>query len=222
MPVQIGQHRFTFEWNGDTLDYLLFLPKDYESEAQKRWPLILYLHSKYQTTNGLASESKIAAKPDFPFIVLSPQLPDADSNWYAELDLIDALLDQIVANYRVDAARLSVTGAAMGGEGAYLMATRKRPDRFAAVVPIAGVYSYYLDRSSACLPKGVAFWVFHGAQDTASPVSNADALVNALKACGVQAQYTVFPDMGQTRILWRVYDDPALYDWLLQQRRPDK
>jgi predicted peptidase len=221
MPVQIGQHSYTFEWRGEQLNYLLFLPKDYESEAQKTWPLILFLHGKGQTTRGLAGESRIAVKPDFPFIVLSPQLSTSALNWYAVLDLIDALLDQIVASYRVDAARLYVTGLSMGGEGTYLMVTRKRPDRFAAAVPLAGASAYYLDKSNACIPKDVAFWVFHGDRDTITPVTNSEALVNALKACGADVQYTVFPDVFHD-IWWRVYDDPALYPWLLEQTRRGK
>ncbi|GAK53497.1 dienelactone hydrolase [Candidatus Moduliflexus flocculans] len=230
MPVQIGQHGYTFEWNGEQLNYLLFLPKDYENETQKMWPLILFLHgggSKGNTLDSLGSVALdglpllVKRKPNFPFIVVSPQLSVYAIDWYAALDLIDALLDQIVANYRVDTARLSVTGFSMGGEGTLLMVTRAHPDRFAAAVPVAGAFAYYIDKSNICLPKDVAFWVFHGDRDKTAPVSNAEALVKALKACSAQVQYTVFPNAGHN--IWgKVYNDPALYDWLLQQRRPEK
>lgn len=230
MPVQIGQHGYTFEWNGEQLNYLLFLPKDYENDTQKMWPLILFLHGGGAKGNMLDSLGAVKAggglptlverKRDFPFIVVSPQLSVFAENWYAALDLIDALLDQIVANYRVDTARLSVTGLSMGGEGTLLMVTRTRPDRFAAAVPVAGASMHYIDKSNVCIPKNVAFWVFHGGRDKPAPVSNADALVKALKACGAQVQYTMFPDAGHE--IWRNVYNAALYDWLLQQRRQEK
>lgn len=41
----IGQHAATFEKHiVIKLDYLLSLPADYEKEAAKKWPLILFLH----------------------------------------------------------------------------------------------------------------------------------------------------------------------------------
>jgi len=190
IPVRIGHHDYAFEWNGEQLNYLLYLPKDYESDMQKRWPLILFLHGSGEKGNTLKSlsglrynvlQGKIEYKSDFPFIVLSPQLSTYALDWYGALDLIDALLDQIVVSYRVDTARLSVMGPSMGGEGTWLMVTRKRPDRFAAAVPIAGASAYYLDQSNACLPKDVAFWVFHGDQDKTIPISNSEALVKALR-----------------------------------------
>lgn len=114
-----------------------------------------------------------------------------------------------------------MTGFSMGGEGSWLMVTRKHPGRFAVAVPVAGEFAYYLDKNTACIPKDVAFWVFHGDQDSIAPVSNAETLVNALKTCGAQVQYTVVPD-AEHNIGGRVYNDPAVYDWLLQQARPGK
>jgi len=231
MPVKIGQHGYTFEWRGEQLNYLLFLPADYENEPAKTWPFILFLHgggSKGNTLDSLRSvkvtglPGVLERKRDFPFIVLSPQLSVYAMDWYAALDIIDALLDQIIANYRIDPARLSVTGVSSTGvEGTLLMVTRAHPDRFAAAVPVAGASMRYIDRTNACMAKDVAFWVFHGNKDVAIPVSNADALVNALKTCGAQVQYTVFPNAWH-EIWGRVYNDPALYDWLLQQRRQEK
>jgi len=229
-PPQIGHHQYKFEWNGEHIGYLLYLPENYEHDTQKRWPLILFLHGggdKGDTRERLWYLSMlhlpgvVRRKPDFPFIVLSPQLSTYALNWYAALDILDALLDQIVANYRIDTTRLSVMGVCTGGEGVLLMVTRKRPDRFAAAVSIAAPSAYYLDQSNACLPKDVAFWVFHGDQDKTIPISNSEALVKALKACGAQVQYTVFPGKGH-KIWDTVYNDPAVYDWLLQQHRQDK
>jgi poly(3-hydroxybutyrate) depolymerase len=62
-----------------TLDYLLYLPKDY---AQKEsWPLLLFLHGAGERGSDLEKvkihgpPKLIAAGKEFPVIVVSPQCP---------------------------------------------------------------------------------------------------------------------------------------------------
>ena len=47
------------------------------------------------------------------------------------------LLEKTLNNYRVDKDRVYITGLSMGGYGTWALAT-KRPDLFAAAVPICG------------------------------------------------------------------------------------
>jgi dipeptidyl aminopeptidase/acylaminoacyl peptidase len=43
-------------------------------------------------------------------------------------------------------------------------------------------------------------------------------MVDALKTAGGNVRFTVYPDVGHNA--WdRAYADPALYDWLVAQRR---
>jgi len=43
-------------------------------------------------------------------------------------------------------------------------------------------------------------------------------MVDALRACGGSARLTFYPDLAHDS--WtRTYDNPALFDWLLQQRK---
>jgi predicted peptidase len=59
--------------------YQLFLPQGYGSRAE-RWPLILFLHGGGERGNDIERVKvhgplKIAAqRPDFPFIVVAPQV----------------------------------------------------------------------------------------------------------------------------------------------------
>jgi predicted peptidase len=61
------------------MDYLLYLPKDYEQ--QESWPLLLFLHGSGERGDDLelvkthGRPKLIAAGKDFPFIVVSPQCP---------------------------------------------------------------------------------------------------------------------------------------------------
>ncbi|HID23219.1 MAG TPA: phospholipase, partial [Planctomycetaceae bacterium] len=98
------------------LDYLLYLPTDYKQKDA--WPLLLFLHGAGERGTDLERVKRhgppklIAQGQSFPFIVVSPQCePD---QWWDPLKLT-ALLDEIVAHYKVDEDRVYVTGLSMGG-----------------------------------------------------------------------------------------------------------
>src|ERR1044072_7306770 len=84
--------------------YLLYLPKEYGQDKDKKWPLILFLHGAGES--GTAIEKvKVHGPPklagagqDMPFIVVSPQSPGG--GWNNEV-LIN-LLDDIEKSYSVD------------------------------------------------------------------------------------------------------------------------
>ena len=64
-----------------TIRYLLFAPKDYKADG-KKWPLMLFLHGIGECSNDDLSRVKIHgpahlvdSRPDFPFVVVTPQLP---------------------------------------------------------------------------------------------------------------------------------------------------
>jgi predicted peptidase len=141
--------------------------------------------------------------------------------WGAELDLVRALLDQVQANYAVDARRVYLTGPSTGGFGAWAMAVRY-PQRFAALVPIAGGYDseYDIVPRNICDIKDVPIWVFHGAQDDIVLPKKAQLMVNALKKCGVEVRFTLYPDADHRESFKRAYDDPELYAWLFEQHLP--
>jgi len=88
--------------------YLLFLPKQYGA-PENRWPLILFLHGAGERGDDLelvktvGLPSILDRQEDFPFIVVSPQRPEG--GWWST-DVLDALLDEIIARYSVDEDRL--------------------------------------------------------------------------------------------------------------------
>jgi len=206
------------------LDYLLFLPQGYGSDPQGRWPLILFLHGAGERGDDLALVKKhgipkiVERQNDFPFIALSPQCP-ADSAWWVHNDALDALLDEIVGTYAADPDRLYLTGLSMGGYGAWHLATLY-PHRFAAVAPICGGGLWFFGfPENVCRLKDVPVWAFHGAKDPAVPLEESEKMVEALKDCGGDVRFTVYPDAGHDS--WtETYDNPELYEWFLQHRRP--
>lgn len=81
------------------MKYLLFLPRDYQAKPETKWPLIVFLHGSGGRGDDLDAVKKhgppklAAAKPDFPFIVASPQCPK-DRFW--EPSKVVALVDELV------------------------------------------------------------------------------------------------------------------------------
>lgn len=197
-----------------TMDYLLFLPEGYEQ--QESWPLMLFLHGAGERGDDLELVKKhgppkiVETKKDFPFIVVSPQCKP--KVWWEPLKLI-ALLDEIVAKYKVDKDRIYVTGLSMGGFGTWSLAAHA-PDRFAAIVPICGGGEPYWALRFPHLPV----WAFHGGKDILVPPRRSEEMVEALKKLGGKPKLTIYPDAGHDS--WtETYDNPELYKWLLEQKR---
>lgn len=199
------------------LDYLLYLPKDYDQ--QESWPLLLFLHGAGERGDDLDLVKRhgpprlIAAGQEFPFIVVSPQCPR--DQWWEPFSLL-ALIDHISAEHRVDADRIYVTGLSMGGFGSWRLAAYA-PERLAAIVPICGGGEVFWTRSFSHLPV----WAFHGAKDTAVPLQRSVVMVEALKRSGGDPKFTIYPEAAHDS--WtETYANPELYEWLLKQVRAPK
>ena len=149
-----------------------------------------------------------------PFIVVSPQLPYGD--WVPYIDPVDELLADLEARLPVDPKRLYLTGLSIGGFGVWNYALRY-PDRFAAIAPIAGGYILNSEEVPAdiCKLAHLPIWTFHGALDTDVKPQQSQALVDALKACGGDVKFTLYPNAIHADAWINAYNDPALFDWFL-------
>ena len=210
-----------------TIHFLLYLPASFGKDPARRWPLLIYLHGSGERGNNLALvQAKLLpqflnSQPDFPFIVLSPQCPANYATWSAQIDTLNALIDQILARYPVDPKRITLSGFSMGGFGAWEFALRY-PQRFAAIAPVAGGYLFQSDAlpPNLCDLKDLPVWVFHGGQDTSVPPEQDISLVNALKACQGHVHLTYYPDANHMTTAERAYSTPELFQWLAAQSRP--
>lgn len=196
------------------MDYLLYLPKDYEQQAKV--PLLLFLHGAGERGNDLdkvkvhGPPKLIAAGKDFPCIVVSPQCPAG--KWWEPYELI-ALLDDLESKYKVDKDRIYVTGLSMGGFGTWSLAGRIS-NRLAAIAPICGGGEVSSARRIAKLPT----WVFHGAKDTAVPLDLSQTMVDAMKKHGGEPKFTIYPEAGHDS--WtETYNNPEFFEWLFAQKR---
>jgi predicted peptidase len=207
------------------VNYLLYLPYTYGKDPLKKWPLILFLHGRGERGNNL-DLLKIHPLPgildqqaDFPFIVVSPQLP-ADYLWWSDkIKSLNIFLYHIQAMYSVDPQRIYLTGISMGGFGTWEFALRF-PNRFAAIVPIAGGYQEgnHEIPANLCDLRKIPIWVFHGGADVDVQPFQSEVLVDGLKKCGSAGRFTLYPDANHTGSWTRAYANPELYQWLLSQK----
>lgn len=201
------------------IDYLLYLPEGY-GETSKLWPLMLFLHGAGERGSDLdkvkvhGPPKLVAQGKSLPFIIASPQCPSGRS-WSdpAQVQVLVALLDDLVEKHQVDESRVYLTGLSMGGYGTWSLAS-SRPERFAAIVPICGGGQPRMARQL----RDVPIWVFHGAKDNVVPLAQSEQMVEAVKAAGGDVQFTVYPE-AQHDSWTATYDNPKLYEWLLSHRK---
>ena len=221
--AKVGQHPYRSE--KAQLDFLLYLSGEYGKDSQQERPVIVFLHGAHlrgATLELLKEESlpkKLENETDFPFIVVSP-LGDGEYEFWAQDEMIDplfTLLDEIQTVLSVDPQRIYLTGNDMGGNGVWAIGLRY-PEFFAALAPVAGYFGYPFEvPDNICDLKDTPVWAFHGRRDEIIPVEVEQDLVDALIACGGDAQITISPDM-KIDVPYKVYENPELYDWLLSQK----
>ncbi|NKB70376.1 MAG: prolyl oligopeptidase family serine peptidase [Candidatus Latescibacteria bacterium] len=229
VAVRAQQETFQFDYTYQGVEYqfsyLLFLPSGYDPEGAEQWPLIFFHHGSGENGDNI-ERVKVHGPPriveedaDFPFVVLAPQIP-SDPPWEAIVNgAWMGLLDQVQATHAIDADRVYLTGLSQGGFISWLLGVQF-PERFAAVVPIAGGLD--VEDEVACRLQGVPVWAFHGDRDAAVPPSASQVLVDALEECGGNIRFTLYEGVGHVGAWQRAYGDPGLYDWLLQQSLADR
>jgi predicted peptidase len=202
-----------------TWHYLVQLPAGYEKD-ESEWPLVVFLHGAGGCGSDLNEVKKhgppmlVARGKAFPFVLVSPQCPEGLS-WYAPE--VDMFVEKLMQRYRINPKRVYLTGFSLGGFGTWNAATFN-PTRYAAIIPICGGGAFRPEVVGQRL-KNMPVWAFHGAKDDAVPPERSEERVNAINAAGGRAKLTVYRDCRHD--CWTVtYNDPAVWEWLLAQRRP--
>ena len=122
-------------------------------------------------------------------------------------------LDEVLRDQPVEIRRVYLTGQSLGGVGTWGIIAAQ-PVRFAAAVPVCGMWSPDDARKMA----GVPVWAFHGAKDATVPVDGSRKMIAALKSAGATPRYTEYPDVGHNSWI-QAYATDELWDWLFAQKR---
>ncbi|MGF1615101.1 MAG: alpha/beta hydrolase-fold protein [Gammaproteobacteria bacterium] len=197
------------------------LPGGYEHGAE-RYPLLLFLHGSEERGDDLAlvrrhGPAKLAFgafRPLYldPFIIASPQCPRGEQ--WSEV-MLATVVDEVCAAWRVDPARVYLTGISMGGHGVWRLACAQ-PQRFAAIAPICGGG----DATLAARLEDLPVWIFHSAADQVVAAEESDRMFEALVHCQANVTYTRYRSLDHVQTWEAAYSQPMLYEWFLLHRRP--
>lgn len=229
--------------SGDTLPYRLLLPENYDPAKKYPLVLFLHgrgesgSDNEKQLTHGARLFLRDSIRKKYPAIVVFPQCA-ANSYWSnvgmvvsgsktgkrsfyfvpdggpsRDMELVTALIDNLLERYNIGRRQVYVMGVSMGGMGVFEIA-RRRPDLFAAAVPICGG----AHPATAKKLAKIKWWVFHGAKDDVVPPAHSEKMVEALKKAGALVKFTLYPDANHNS--WDpAFAEPALFAWLFSQKK---
>lgn len=222
---------------GVTTGAWLHLPADYGSTSTS-YPLIIFLHGLGEAgtnvndvlahgvpkiiSRGAKMEFTVGGKL-FKFITVSPQIP----NGWASEGMIQSILDDVKAKYRVDASRVYLTGLSAGGYGTlnYVASGTKYASNLAAIVPVSAAAIDAVKVPGLCnvASSNVAVWSLCGSND--SFIGNQIAYVNRINGCSPRYPAIATSYAGGTHSdnVWdkaydaaHTYQSPNIYEWMLQ------
>ena len=229
-----------FKADGKTLPYRLLVPTD--TQSGQKYPLVVFLHGAGErgvdNTKQLVwfwndKKPSVMTRPEVAaakaFVVV-PQCPDGkkfvevpwEKGSYKSPEISEtmkltlALTDALLKDLPIDPDRVYVVGMSMGGYGA-LDAVQRRPELFAACVPICGAGDLEKAKSIAHVPV----WAFHGDADGAVPVSGSREMIDALKKAGAEPKYSEYPKVGHNS--WSpAFEEKEFWNWTCAQKRKPK
>ena len=217
------KHLFADRWVGGAHGNILYKvhPPKHIKRGTKL-PVVIYLHGSAKGGTDNIKQTKVAVPASFvrnmrqrPCILIAPQAPKGMS-WIAKSgDSVRSFLDDFLKEVEVaDKQRVYLTGFSLGAYGVWNFIA-KRPDLFAAAVPLAGEARL----QNAPKMKGVAIWIFHGRRDRYVNVSHARAISKELKKHGIEHKYT---ELAEGHLITHIiFNKPEVHEWLFQQRKKE-
>jgi predicted peptidase len=214
------------EAGGQPRSFRVYVPPVYDDGHAS--PAILFLHGAGERGSDSIAPTEVGIGPHlssgddaYPAIVVFPQCP-GESHWSAPeaRAIAMAALDQTATEFRIDSARIALTGISMGAAGAWLLAFEE-PDRFASLAPVCGWLSSFTKRDPAAFARRIAHiptWIFHGDADTIVPVEESRVMYAALQRAGANVRYTELKAVAHNS--WDpAYGESGLLEWMIDFRR---
>jgi predicted esterase len=159
----------------------------------------------------------------FPGIVIIPQVSHSgawQNGWEDgaignNIRMTIGIIEYFISNYHVDRDRIAIHGLSNGAKGVW-DAAAKRPDLFAAMLPMSGVGSNYGAMSDILVTMPI--WLFQGGTDTNPKPQASEDLVDVLKSKGANPIYTLYPTLGHNT--WTTaYAETDFFSWILAQNK---
>ena len=233
-PSRFSVQQYISE-KGDTLRYRMLYP-DYDT--LRKYPLVIFLHGSGERGNDNDAQLKWGVQAFatdemmtmYPAIVIAPQCPlnqgwsnfsrtntsrsmELQSTPSKPMELVIALIHEMIKKAPIDTNRIYITGLSMGGFGTF-DAVERYPDLFAAAMPVCGGG----DTSRAASIAHIPMWIVHGSEDaTVNPLYSVDMLQALMKA-GAHPGFSMYPETGHFSWL-AAYNNKLAIEWMFRQRK---
>jgi predicted esterase len=149
----------------------------------------------------------------FPQVSYSASWSDLTKQDLSELELmfIDFIQNRLVGRYHADPNRVVMHGISAGAREMWALAT-KRPDLFAAIIPMSAVPVDHEAAANALLTMPI--WIFQGGLDNNPSPSASQALMAEFAERGGTPRYTVYPDWDHD-VWMKAYKEPDFFSWIM-------
>ncbi|MBU1044184.1 MAG: dienelactone hydrolase family protein [Candidatus Omnitrophica bacterium] len=190
---------------GQMVDYILILPKNYESA--RKYPLFIYMHGRGYSSNDVLNDWYSLFTNQSCYILIpeaSIKLHDRSFSWYdrdsekfivhmeESESMIVALTQHMIKKYNVDTSRIVLSGFSQGGRLAYYIGF-KNPKLFSEIVPISGYYMADILDPYIKNIGNLKVSIYIGTQDDVNPFEAVEKVYNKFKAEGINTSLHGYP-----------------------------
>ena len=214
-PDTTGLFTRTLSHNGITREYILYVPDSRDETSEV--PLMLNFHGFGQTADQYLKFADMRSLADTEnFILVYPQgtLLDGDPHWNAGLKsdtnksnaddfgFVEALINEISSNYKIDPARVYSCGYSNGAFFTYALACY-HSDKIAAIGSVAGTMME--ETYNNCNPSHPTAMInIHGTSDAYVPYGGWNEGLKSID--DVLAYWTGFNNTSATPTVNRIND----------------
>ncbi|MFC6019036.1 alpha/beta hydrolase family esterase [Plantactinospora solaniradicis] len=143
IPPAPGDHSMALDWAGKERTWMLHAPPGYRPGTPT--PLVVALHGTDQSVEALGRTSGLNALADKEnFLVAYPQAFNQQFSRLSEqgddVNLVRAIVEQLVKTWSADPARVYATGFSSGAELTYSLGV-EAAEVFAAIAPVSGAFT---------------------------------------------------------------------------------
>jgi dienelactone hydrolase len=230
---------------GNTSGFYEYLPKGYDPNSSKKYPLLVFFHGVGEgglggtdlprlLNTGLPALINSGRFPisfnsggqSYSFIVIMPQFHGGGG-------LVsdgDPILDYALSHYKVDESRIYLTGLSIGGGNVwqYAGSSVNAAKRLAAIVPICGAQPADATSTANMAKANLPVWATNNQGDpiVAPGITLAwvNGIINSVPTDAIPPKVSIFP--VNSHDAWTQTYDPNyrenglnVYEWMLQFTR---
>jgi enterochelin esterase-like enzyme len=209
---------------GYSYTFNIYLPPCYESEAERRYPVLYLLPGlgggpgDWFAAGADRTADELILNGEIPALIMVTTESTA-SDRYGDA-IFNDLLPYVDEQYRTQAERTyrAVAGASLGGIGAYRLAFR-HPDSFASAGLfgsgiVSGEEEQVREWLAAVPPENRQRVFFNCGEQDNLMLAQAEQLVSILEEAGIESTLLVSP--GEHTYAYWVSNLPAYFRWLAQ------